>query len=134
MKKILRMTFFNAVSLFLLTLAFPGVRVNGGILIYILGGLILSFISIFIKPIINLVSLPLNLVSLGLFSFVSNGIFLYILTVLIPQISIRSFVYPGFSYGGFIIPKVHFNVVFAYIVTACMLAVLDTFMSWITKK
>jgi len=134
MRKLLRLTFFNALSLFLLTLAFPGVQVAGGIIIYLLGGLVLSLISFFIKPIINLISLPLNIISLGLFSFLTNGLILYILTVLIPQISVRAFTYPGFKYAGFIIPRMQFNVLFAYIVTACMLAILDTFMSWITKK
>jgi len=134
MKKLLRMTFFNAVSLFLLTLAFPGVQVSGGVPVFILGGLLLSFISLFIKPIINIISLPLNLISLGFFSFLTNALILYILTVLIPQITVKDFTYPGFKYGGFIIPEIHFNLVFAYIVTACMLAVLDAFMSWITEK
>lgn len=128
------MTFFNALSLFLLTLAFPGVQVQGGILVFIIGGFILSLVSIFIKPIINIVSLPLNLVSLGLFSFISNGLILYGLTVIIPQISVKAFTYPGFSSAGFIIPRLHMNTLIAFIVTAGMLAVLDAFMSWITKK
>src|SRR5579872_3972768 len=99
MKKLLRMTFFNAVSLFLLTLAFPGVQVLGGVPVFILGGLLLSFISLFIKPIINIISLPLNLISLGFFSFLTNALILYILTVLIPQITVKDFTYPGFKYG-----------------------------------
>src|SRR5579872_5113357 len=134
MRTILRHTAFNAFSLFLLPQFLSGVKIAGGLPTYIIGGFVLALIFIFVKPILSLISLPLNIMTLGLFSFLSNVVLIYILTVLVPAISIRSFNYTGGSNAGFVIPKMHVNAFFAYLVAAMVLSLIDIFLSWVTKK
>ena len=134
MKSLIRNTAINSLSLYILPLLVSGVKIQGGISTLIIGGFILSIMFKVLKPLFNLISLPLNLVTLGLFSFFSNAIILYLLTVLIPQISIVAFKFPGYSRFGFVIPEVYFNTLFSYVVSAGVLFLTVSFVHWIIKK
>lgn len=133
MKSIIRNTFINALSLFFLTVIFSGVKVTGGLTTYILGGLILSLMFNFVKPLINIVSLPLNLLTMGAFSFLVNVFIFYLATTLVGNITIREFTYQGTSLAGFVIPKINFSTFFAYIVAAFGQSVFVSFLTWLRK-
>lgn len=134
MKSLVRNTAVNAFGLFLLTGILPGVKILGGMATFIFGGFILSVMYFFLRPIFNLLALPLNLVTFGSFSFLINMAILYLLTVFIPQISISSFVFTGYSFAGFIIPKVSFNTFFAYLVSSLVLSITVSLVQWLIKK
>jgi len=54
-------------------------------------GLILGFFNIFLKPILNLISLPLRILTLGLFSLILNLAFLWILDLIFPELKFANF-------------------------------------------
>lgn len=134
MKSFIRNIFINSLSIFLLAQIVPGLRVSGGLITVFAGGIALSLLFMLVKPILNLISLPLNLVTMGLFSFLTNAIIFYLLTVFVPGISISSFVFNGMSFAGFIIPKISFNTLMAFILVAMLQSVIVTFVSWLIKK
>jgi len=134
MKSLLRNTLINSLSLFVLAQVVPGLTIHGGFITYIMGGLALSLLFLIVKPILNIISLPLNLVTLGLFSFLINAIIFYLLTVFVTSISITSFTFPGFSFSGFIAPKIFFNTLFAFIIVALLQSVIVSFLSWLIRK
>lgn len=68
-----------------LTLAF------GTAWVALLTAVVLAVINHTIKPVFMLVSIPINLVTLGLFSFVINGLMILLADKLIPEFSIPSF-------------------------------------------
>ena len=111
-----------------------GVKVSGDITSYILGGVILYLLFSILKPILNIISLPLNFLTLGLFSFLINVIILYILTVFAPNIAITSFLFKGLSFAGFTIPRVFVGTFFAYVLASFFLSAIIGFLTWITKK
>lgn len=49
-----------------------GVHIEDGWQIFLWAGLILGLINYFIKPILNLITLPLRILTLGLFSIIIN--------------------------------------------------------------
>lgn len=57
----------------------------------VLGAVVLSIVDAIIKPIITVLTLPINLLTLGLFTFVINGFML----------KITSLIVPGMAVGGF---------------------------------
>ncbi len=57
----------------------------------ILGSLILGILNVFLKPVLIFFTLPLTVITLGLFILVINGIVLYLV----------SFLVSGFEIGGF---------------------------------
>ena len=89
---------------------------------------------VIIKPILSIITLPLNIVTLGTFSFLINAIILYLLTILVSGISIRAFVFKGFSFAGFVIPNVTLNTLFAFIVSSLFLSIIVGFLTWLIKK
>lgn len=62
-----------------------------GILPAVIAGAVLVFIHTIIKPIVKILTLPINLITLGLFSLVLNGIFFWFAAEVVS----------GFSVGGF---------------------------------
>lgn len=134
MKSFLRNTLFNAFSIFAMSQILPGVVVSGGFFTYIVGGVALTFLLIVLRPILNILALPLNIITLGFFSFLTNVIIFYLLTVFVTGISITAFYFPGVSYAGFIIPKIYFNTLFAFIIVSFVQSVIVSFLVWLTKS
>ena|SRR3989344_2503880 len=133
MKTILRKTSFNALSLFAVSQVVSGLKIEGGLQTYLFAGLALSVLSFIVKPILTILTLPLNLATLGAFSFITNALILYLLTIIVPQIVISGFVFQGLSFLGFVIPKISFNVFFAYIICAFLLYFIVSFINWLIK-
>jgi putative membrane protein len=86
---------FNAMALIAVAYFLPGIRVDGfgGALI---AALILGLVNTLIRPVLVLLTLPITIVTLGLFILVINGIlFWFVGSVL------RSFHVEDFWYGVF---------------------------------
>ena len=67
----------NAVALYLTTLIVPGVRLpNFGAVL--LAALVLGIVNAVIRPIALILTLPFNILTLGLFTFVVNAGMLYL--------------------------------------------------------
>jgi putative membrane protein len=56
------------------------------ILIFI--GIVLGLINFFVKPILNLITLPLKILTLGLFSLIINMAIIFFLDVIFPELEI----------------------------------------------
>lgn len=58
--------------------------INAGASVFLLAGLIFSVINSVLRPIVIVLSLPAILVTLGLFTFIVNGLMVYISLALTP--------------------------------------------------
>lgn len=134
MKGLIRHTVVNGISLAVLDQVIPGVTIVGGFFTYIIAGFILSLLLLILKPILNIFSLPLNMITFGLFSFFTNAIILYVLTIFVTQINITKFSFQGFTYAGFVVPTMSFNSFWAFILTAAILTLIISFFDWILKN
>ena len=134
MKSIVRNIAFYSFALFLTSQALPGVKIFGGFWTYIVGGIALTLLFLILKPIISIVTLPLNIVTLGAFSFLTNAIIFYILTVFVANISVSAFTFSGFTFAGFVIPKFYLNNFFAFIAASIVLSAIIGGLKWITEK
>lgn len=102
----MRRLFFSIVSgilgLFLAQLFVPGVNLTvipGRVIlgvsivalwqILILTGGILGLLNFFLKPILKLATLPLRIITLGLFSFVINMFLVWLVDVFFPELKIK---------------------------------------------
>jgi putative membrane protein len=68
----------------------PGVSVEG-VGTAIVAALLLAFLNVTLKPLLILITLPLTVLSLGLFLFVINAIVFLAIAKLLPGISINTF-------------------------------------------
>ena len=74
-------TVINAVALWVAAWAIPGITFGGGstgqvIWTIVIVALIFGIVNFFIKPILKLISLPLIILTLGLFVFIVNALML----------------------------------------------------------
>lgn len=134
MKRLLRLFLINYLSLWLAAKIIPGIEFLGGIKTIILATLSLTIINQFVKPLIKLLLLPINFLTLGAFRWLINVLALYLVTLVVPQFEIVSFVYPGTDYQGFIVPMMEISVFWVYVLTSFVISIFSTFFAWVAKK
>lgn len=131
MKTIIRSIVIYTFALYLLPKIIPGVHISGGLLTLFVGGIALAIMFLVIKPILNIISFPINLLTLGLFSIITNLLILYLLIVFVSGISIEPFYYTRADIAGFIVPRIWFNTFFAFVYTSFILSVIDSCIKWL---
>jgi putative membrane protein len=87
------MTFIHwlvtAVAILIAAYLVPGVTVNlvGALVLAV----VLGIINVFLKPIITLLTLPLNIVTLGIFSLIVNALLIMLAGMIVPGFHVNSF-------------------------------------------
>jgi putative membrane protein len=82
--------FVTVLAIFALPYFVSGISVNS-ILTAIVVSACLVFLNMVVKPIISILTLPLNILTLGLFSIVINGAFFWFVGQIIQGFSVSSF-------------------------------------------
>src|SRR5437867_5309052 len=113
-KAIIREILMNSLLLYIIPYAFPGLHITGDYQSYALGGVALTIGFLILRPLLKIVTLPFNLLTLGIFSSFINIIVLYIVTLYYPKISITAFTFPGFAYKNFAIPSFYVPLLLSY--------------------
>ena len=85
-----RRWFLNVVILMILAYLLPGVN-YAGVIPLVTAGAILGLANVFIRPLLLLIALPLNMITFGLFTLVVSGFILWLTAYLVPGFSIASF-------------------------------------------
>ena len=99
----------------------------------LLAGVGLTIVSLLAKPVISILLLPINLLTFGLFRWVSSAITLYIVTLVVPGFSITGFVFSGFSTKWFDIPALSFSGILAYVAFSFVLSLFTSIIYWIIR-
>jgi putative membrane protein len=90
MRQFLLKWFVTAVSIFVVANVFKLIYVEN-LTVLVLAALILGILNAFVRPILLILTLPINIVSLGLFTLVINGFLLYATAGLVPGFDITGF-------------------------------------------
>lgn len=133
MKKILRSLVINLATLILVSQIIAGFKISGGYQGIFFTALVLTGINLTIKPLIKLLLLPINLITLGAFRWVVNVFSLYLVTLLVPYLEIFGFTFPGFSYQGFTIPEMYLAKIWVLVISSFLLSLFTTFLFWLFK-
>ena len=133
MKKYLRLFLVNLAALWVAISLLEGVTISGGSQTLALAALVLTAIDFIVKPLIKLLLLPINLVTLGAFRWLINVISLYLVTLIVPQFKVASFLFAGFSYRGFIIPSIPLSIFWVFVVASLLISLTATFLLWLAK-
>jgi putative membrane protein len=70
----------------------PGVEFTGETKYLLLAGLVLGLINFFIKPILKLVTLPLRVITFGLFSLIINMLIIWAVDIVFPELIISGLI------------------------------------------
>jgi putative membrane protein len=82
--------FITTLAVFALPYFVAGISINSIVTALIVAAC-LVFINMVVKPIVTLLTLPINILTLGLFSLVLNGLFFWIVAQIISGFSVASF-------------------------------------------
>ena len=92
MKRFLGNIVVGFLALYLATLLVPGVEAQGSfeeqLKILFFAGVFLGLVNFFIKPIVNLITFPLRLITFGLFSLVVNMGMVWLVDIFFPKLII----------------------------------------------
>lgn len=115
MRYFLQQIVMAAAALSLTSFLLPGLSISGGFTGYLLASVFLMVGFLIVRPILNVATLPLRLITLGLFSVVVTSFVLFLITKLDHGFIISSFQSSGFSFLGLTVPPFHANLLLSYI-------------------
>lgn len=133
MKAILKHFIINTVSLYLVSLVISGIVFSEGTYSILLAGLVLTLTSLVIKPIINILLLPINLITFGLFRWAGFAVTLYIVTLIVPGFKLLDFIFKGFSSYWVNIPGISLSGFLAFIAFSFVISMVASIGHWIFK-
>ena len=69
----------------------PGIVVAGGWTTILIVALVWSVIVMVIKPVLSILTLPMTIITLGLFSFILNALLFWAMTLIVPGFVVVGF-------------------------------------------
>ena len=98
----------NGVAVLIAAYLVPGITYTGSLAYLLLVGLVIGLINLLVKPLVTLLSLPLIMITLGLFYLVINGLMLWLAASVLDGLDVQGCV-PAIL-GGLVIALVNWLV------------------------
>lgn len=133
MRHILKNFIISTASLYIVSQAVDGLVFAEGNYTLLLAGFAIMLSSFTIKPVINILLLPLNLVTLGLFRWVAYAITFYLVTLVVPGFKLVEFAFKGFQSYWLSLPAFTFHGILAFVAFSFAIAFVSSFLHWIFK-
>lgn len=105
MANLLIRVIINAIGLYLAARIVPGIAVTGDLLELLFVALVFGLVNALIKPIVSILTCPINVLTLGLFTFVVNALMLMLTSWLLPNLFSAEGFWPALL-GGIVISVV----------------------------
>jgi|SRR3989344_1817130 len=133
MRRILRTILIEVATLYIASQIAEGLNFDHGTKTLLITGLVLAGISLLAKPALKILLLPLNLVTFGVFRWVSNVVVLYIVTLLVRDFRVTGFYFHGFDNQLIAIPAISLSGLGGLIAFALLISLLNSILHWLTK-
>lgn len=123
----------DTIALYVVSLIVTGISFEEGYTTLLFAGFVLMLATMIIKPVINILLLPLNMVTLGLFKWVTYAITLYLVTLIVPGFGVGNFAFAGFNNYWFIIPAFSLAGVLAFVAYSFLISFISSLLRWVFK-
>ena len=133
MKRILRHYLIDTVALYLVSNITQGLVFQKGIESILLAGAGLAVTTMLVKPIVNILLLPINLITFGLFKWISSAVTLYLVTLVVPGFNIVGFKFLGFVSGYFTLPQFSLSGILVYVGFSFLISIISSIIFWVVK-
>lgn len=131
MKFFLRRLTVNCMAILILTKGYAGLKIIGGLKTVLLAGLVITLINLIIRPLLKLIFLPINLLTLGLFRWIINVVCLFLLTTFVSSVKLSGFQFAGFSGWGIVIPSMEVSFFISLVICSFLLSFSVSFFKWL---
>lgn len=89
-------------------------------------------INFLLVPLLKILFLPLNLLTLGLFAWITNVLALYALTTIVSDFQLVPYAFAGLNYNGFILPAYDLSPFLVAIVASFIIGIITHFLQWLS--
>ena len=79
----------NSLALYVAYYFVPGFIISGGWKEYLLAGALLGLLNLVVKPVLKMISMPIIILTLGLFTLVINGLLLWTVDYIFDFVAIK---------------------------------------------
>ena len=124
MRYLLKTFIFNALSFYVLSLVFQGIKYPS-LTVLLYAAVAFSLLNVFVKPILKILTFPINLITFGLFSSLLNVLILYLVTQFVPEFRIVAFTLKSYEVFGFHTPILYLSSFWAYFAVSASLGFLS---------
>lgn len=133
MKSLIKKYIINLLAVYLISRLVNAVVISDNGYTYFYASLFLSLLLMLVKPVINLIMLPLNLLTLNMTSWLLNIIIVYVWIILSPGVSVSSWYFSGGNLGPLMFAPVTFPRWQVIILTGILLTLIIRFLNWLLK-
>jgi putative membrane protein len=105
----------------------------GGYKTLLMAAVVIAIVNLFVKPLINLLLLPIHLITVGLFRWIANLITLYLVTLVVPNLQIQPFIFQGVDLKYLLVPPIHFSAFGAFLVSTFVLTIIFHLLYWLLQ-
>lgn len=134
MKSLLRNFLIHLVTLLIVSKILPGFTYTGGLRTLVLGTIAFMLINVAIVPLLKVMFLPLNILTLGIFTWVVNVVGLYLLTTVVPNFRLLPYNFPGGEVGFVSLPQMELNVLYVAVAASFLVGFISHFLQWLYSK
>lgn len=131
MKGFFQETAINTVALYTATFLFSGISISGGFWSFFTASVLLTIGFRILKPILNIITLPLNVITFGLFQTLVVSFIVFLITLLYPQMKISEFHFQGFEFSGIIIQPFFVSLLLSYIIISVTIYLVNRSFFWL---
>jgi len=131
MKSLIRKLLLNLAVILVAAKILPGLSYSENLKVLVLAAVALSVVNLVVRPIVKLVTLPINLLTLGIFSWVINVLMLYLVTRLIPGFTVSAFHFDGLVHRGLTIQPMEVGLSSSYILSSFLISLLTSVLGWL---
>ncbi|OGM13314.1 hypothetical protein A3D84_01125 [Candidatus Woesebacteria bacterium RIFCSPHIGHO2_02_FULL_42_20] len=133
MKRLVRAYTIQAISLYFVNIIAIGLNFSHGVRSFLITVLVLTLSTYLIRPVVNILLLPLNLVTFGLFRWVGFAVTLLLVDLVLEEFSVDRFKFAGLTSELITIPAVDWTGFMAYVGFSFILSLLVTYTFWVAK-
>ena len=134
MKYLVRVFLFNVFALWLTSQILPTLTISGSWQIMLTAGFFLSLLMLVVSPILKILFIPINLLTFGLLSWLINVAIIYLLTLFVPAVAIRTWMFPGISWQGFVVPSTLVSYPLALILSSLTLTFITNLLHSVSES
>ena len=131
MKALLRSFVINTFCLWTVQQFVQGFKISGGFQNLLIIAASLTIVNVFVKPVLKILFIPINIATIGLFSLVINALVFFALDYFFTTLTVTPWTFSGFSYRGFFIPEISFGIIETYFISSLVVSFLSTFFKWL---
>lgn len=133
MRSLLKHFIIDTAALYIVSMFVSGIVFMEGTYTLLLTGAVLMLTAMIVKPVINILLLPINLITFGLFKWLGFAVTLYLVTLIVPGFKLLDFAFQGYNSYWFNLPPLSLTGTLAFIAFSFLISTISSIGNWIFK-